>query len=59
MTGIIPEEEDEEQETYDDIGNVADQMDEIYEELPGFTTFCISFCHESFFRCDKPHTLMQ
>ncbi|KAM6909621.1 src kinase-associated phosphoprotein 2 [Xenentodon cancila] len=33
MTGSIPEEE-EEQETYDDIGNVADQMDEIYEMLP-------------------------
>lgn len=31
MTGIIPEEEEEEQELYDDVG----QMDEIYEELPG------------------------
>lgn len=30
MTGIIPEEE-EEQELYDDVG----QMDEIYEVLPG------------------------
>lgn len=31
MTGIIPEEEEEEQLLYDDVG----QMDEIYEELPG------------------------
>lgn len=31
MTGIIPEEEEEEQELYDDVG----QMDEIYEVLPG------------------------
>lgn len=31
MTGIIPEEEDEGQELYDDVG----QMDEIYEVLPG------------------------
>lgn len=31
MTGVIPEEEEEEQLLYDDVG----QMDEIYEELPG------------------------
>lgn len=31
MTGIIPEEEEEGQELYDDVG----QMDEIYEVLPG------------------------
>lgn len=31
MTGIIPEEEEEEQLLYDDVG----EMDEIYEELPG------------------------
>lgn len=31
MTGIIPEEEEEEHELYDDVG----QMDEIYEVLPG------------------------
>lgn len=31
MTGIIPEEEEEEQGLYDDVG----QMDEIYEVLPG------------------------
>lgn len=31
MTGIIPEEDEEEHELYDDVG----QMDEIYEVLPG------------------------
>lgn len=31
MTGIIPEEDEEEQGLYDDVG----QMDEIYEVLPG------------------------
>ena len=47
MTGSIPEEEDEEQETYDDVGNVADVMDEIYEVLPGSTTCCIGLYHVS------------
>lgn len=38
MRGIIPEEEEEEQEMYDDIGHAADEPepidDDIYEELP-------------------------
>ncbi|XP_023155199.1 src kinase-associated phosphoprotein 2 isoform X2 [Amphiprion ocellaris] len=40
MTGIIPEEEEDEQEMYDDIGQAADAVepepidDDIYEELP-------------------------
>lgn len=38
MTGIIPEEEEEEQEMYDDIGQAVDEPepidDDIYEELP-------------------------
>lgn len=35
MTGIIPEDEDEEQEVYDDVGAIDE---DIYEELPGLTT---------------------
>lgn len=38
MTGIIPEEEEEGQELYDDVG----QMDEIYEELPGLIRCILS-----------------
>ncbi|KAK0142214.1 Src kinase-associated phosphoprotein 2 [Merluccius polli] len=35
MSGIIPEDEDEEQETYDDVGPVPQPIDDdIYEELP-------------------------
>ncbi|XP_041648538.1 src kinase-associated phosphoprotein 2 [Cheilinus undulatus] len=40
MSGIIPEEEDEEQELYDDVGNMEEEDqreaidEEIYEELP-------------------------
>lgn len=37
MTGIIPEEDEEEQEMYDDVGH----MDDIYEELPGPTVLLI------------------
>lgn len=37
MSGIIPE-DDEEQEMYDDVGTIAQPIDEdIYEELPGLT----------------------
>lgn len=37
MSGIIPE-DDEEQEMYDDVGNIGQPIDEdIYEELPGLT----------------------
>lgn len=41
MTGIIPEEEEEGQELYDDVG----QMDEIYEILPGLIRriYCPTF----------------
>lgn len=39
MSGIIPEDEEEEQEVYDDVGQIDD--DEIYEELPGLTTHLI------------------
>lgn len=45
MTGIIPEEEDEEQEMYDDVGAVTNSAaepqpidEDIYEELPGPNT---------------------
>lgn len=43
MTGIIPEDEDEEQGMYDDVGPIEDTADsepideDIYEELPGPT----------------------
>lgn len=37
MTGIIPEEDEEEQEMYDDVGH----MDDIYEVLPGLTVHLI------------------
>lgn len=37
MSGIIPE-DDEEQEMYDDVGTIGQPIDEdIYEELPGLT----------------------
>ena len=38
MTGIIPEEEDEDDgETYDDVGQMPEPIDDdIYEELPGY-----------------------
>lgn len=39
MSGIIPEDEEEEQEVYDDVGQIDD--DEIYEELPGLTAHLI------------------
>lgn len=48
MSGIIPEEDEEDQETYDDVGNMPDTAeaeptdDDIYEELPGSTSM-ISF----------------
>lgn len=44
MSGIIPEEEDE---MYDDVGNAGgiDEPDEIYEELPGLTTFSALCVH--------------
>ena len=36
MSGIIPEDEDEADETYDDVGPVPQPIDDdIYEELPG------------------------
>lgn len=38
MTGIIPEEEEEGQELYDDVG----PMDEIYEVLPGLIRHMLS-----------------
>uniref|UniRef100_A0A3Q3W0V8 Src kinase associated phosphoprotein 2 n=1 Tax=Mola mola TaxID=94237 RepID=A0A3Q3W0V8_MOLML len=38
MSGIIPEEEEEVQEVYDDVGQIDD---DIYEELPGTTTYYI------------------
>lgn len=44
MSGIIPEDEEEEQEVYDDVGNMdeGDQPvaidEDIYEELPGLNT---------------------
>lgn len=42
MSGIIPE-DDEEQEMYDDVGNIGEPIDEdIYEELPGLTTCYIT-----------------
>lgn len=44
MTGIIPEEEEEGQELYDDVG----QMDEIYEVLPGLIRRILS---DRFGRC--------
>ncbi|XP_058502861.1 src kinase-associated phosphoprotein 2 isoform X1 [Solea solea] len=34
MTGIIPEDDDEDQEMYDDVGPVEPIDDDIYEELP-------------------------
>lgn len=40
MSGIIPEEEEEVQEVYDDVGPIDD---DIYEELPGTTTYYIFF----------------
>lgn len=46
MSGIIPEEDEDEQYMYDDVGNVRENVepageenDEIYEELPGLVTF--------------------
>ncbi len=47
MTGIIPEDEEEEQEVYDDVGAIDEAVDapideDIYEELPGPTTHFIS-----------------
>lgn len=39
MTGIIPEEDDEEQEMYDDVGH----MDDIYEVLPGLSRLLICY----------------
>ena len=53
MTGSIPEEEEEDQEMYDDVGPMADTAEpeaideDIYEELPGliqthFITLTIS-----------------
>lgn len=42
MTGIIPEEDYEEQEMYDDVGPTTAESapidEDIYEELPGSTT---------------------
>lgn len=37
MTGIIPVDEEEDQEMYDDVGPQPEPDDEIYEELPGVT----------------------
>ncbi|XP_070768166.1 src kinase-associated phosphoprotein 2 [Enoplosus armatus] len=34
MTGVIPEDEEEEQDMYDDVGNVGAIDEDIYEELP-------------------------
>lgn len=36
MSGIIPEDEEEEQELYDDVGAIDD---DIYEELPGLIIY--------------------
>uniref|UniRef100_A0A3B4ABC6 Src kinase-associated phosphoprotein 2 n=1 Tax=Periophthalmus magnuspinnatus TaxID=409849 RepID=A0A3B4ABC6_9GOBI len=58
MTGIIPEEEDE-QEMYDDVGHAMDKDaaepidDDIYEELPGLTSH---FLKSSASLC-KTHTV--
>lgn len=44
MTGIIPEDEDE-QDMYDDVGAIVDTPasepidEDLYEELPGLTTY--------------------
>lgn len=47
MSGIIPEEEDDEQFMYDDVGTAPAFApgEEIYEELPGLTTFYTNHCH--------------
>lgn len=48
MSGIIPEEEEEEQEMYDDVGALTDTAEpvpideDIYEELPGPTACFIT-----------------
>lgn len=39
MTGIIPVDEEEEQEVYDDVGAIDE---DIYEELPGLSTHFIT-----------------
>uniref|UniRef100_A0A8C4NMV7 Src kinase-associated phosphoprotein 2 n=1 Tax=Dicentrarchus labrax TaxID=13489 RepID=A0A8C4NMV7_DICLA len=39
MTGIIPEDEEEELEVYDDVGAIDE---DIYEELPGPTTYFVT-----------------
>ena len=48
MSGIIPIDEEEEQEVYDDIGSIEDETEaideDIYEELPGLTTLCLCHC---------------
>lgn len=43
MSGIIPEDEEEEQEVYDDIGLIDE---DIYEELPGLilSLYLYSIC---------------
>lgn len=43
MSGIIPEDEEEEQEVYDDVGQIDE---DIYEELPGLilSLYLYSIC---------------
>lgn len=53
MTGIIPEDEDElEQEVYDDVGAIDE---DIYEELPGTNTHFILWQSVLYIWCRIEH----